>query len=214
MKTIFIILYLTIQVYSINAQTNFTKEELTVLQGAQDEKLRTLLITNKADSIILRKKCLAINPKDPNLNFLWKLMLNTVNDSLNQGVGIAAPQIGINRQIILVQRFDKPHQPFEFILNPKIIWQSNLIQNGREGCLSIPDEMGMVDRYYTIKIVYQNITGKWVEETIEGFTAVIFQHEIDHLNGILFTDRIVEQNQKSYYINNQQFKFISEQNTR
>lgn len=193
---------------SLHAQNFFNKEELAIMHQAT-HTLRTLLVTNKADSITLRKKSTLINPKDHNINALWKLMLNTVNDPLNQGVGIAAPQIGINKQIILVQRFDKAHQPFELMLNPKIIWASNLIQTGREGCLSIPDTMGMVDRHYALKIIYQNTTGKWIEEVVEGFTAVILQHEIDHLNGILFTDRLQEQQTKQYYQNQQNFKFLT-----
>lgn len=195
------------------AQTTFNKAELTIINQAT-HTLRTLLVTNKEDSLILRKKSTLIDPKDHNINALWKLMLHTVNDPSNQGVGIAAPQIGINKQIILVQRFDKAHQPFELMLNPKIIWASNLIQTGREGCLSIPDTMGMVDRHYALKIIYQHTTGRWIEEVVEGFTAVILQHEIDHLHGILFTDRLQEQQLKQYYKNEQNFKFLNEMNTR
>jgi peptide deformylase len=78
-------------------------------------------------------------------------------------------------------------------LNPKIIWRSQLLRKGPEGCLSIPDITGNVLRNYTIKLTYQDKTGKQFEEIIEGFTAVVFQHETDHLNGILFTDRMTEQ---------------------
>ena len=67
------------------------------------------------------------------------------------------------------------------------------MRKGAEGCLSIPDERGDVYRNYTIQITYYDAQGNLKEEVIEGFTAVIFQHEIDHLNGILFTERIVEQ---------------------
>ena len=120
-------------------------------------------------------------------------MYLSMRDPNNPGIGIAAPQIGINRNIIWVQRFDKNGEPFELYLNPKIIWRSQLLRKGPEGCLSIPDITGNVLRNYTIKLTYQDKTGKQFEELIEGFTAVIFQHETDHLNGILFTDRMTEQ---------------------
>lgn len=208
-----LLIIISIYSYSAQGQTAFSKEERAIISQST-HKLRTLLVTNKDDSLVLRRKSALIDPKDHNINALWKLMLNTVNDTANQGVGIAAPQIGINKQIILVQRFDKSHQPFELLLNPKIIWASNLIQKGREGCLSIPDKMGMVDRHYALKIIYQNTAGRWIEEVVEGFTAVILQHEIDHLHGILFTDRLQEQQSKQYYKNEQDFKFINEMNTR
>ena len=92
-----------------------------------------------------------------------------------------------------VYNFDKPNEPFEYYVNPKIVWRSNLIRKGAEGCLSIPDERGDVYRNYTIQISYFDANGDFKQEVIEGFTAVIFQHEIDHLNGILFTERMMEQ---------------------
>ncbi|MBC8882444.1 peptide deformylase [Flavobacterium piscinae] len=104
-----------------------------------------------------------------------------------------APQVGINRNLFWVQRFDKPGEPFEFYINPKIIWRSELLRKGMEGCLSIPEDRGDVYRNYTIKVTYFDLKGNFKEEIVEGFTAVIFQHEEDHLNGILFTDRIIEQ---------------------
>ena len=92
-----------------------------------------------------------------------------------------------------MQRFDKKDEPFELYLNPKIIWRSQLLRKGMEGCLSIPDFSSEVLRNYTIKISYYDKEAQFHEEMIEGFTAVVFQHEYDHLNGILFTDRLKEQ---------------------
>ncbi|MDP2159864.1 MAG: peptide deformylase, partial [Flavobacterium sp.] len=134
-----------------------------------------------------------INPKDKLIPVLAKRMYLAMRDPARPGVGIAAPQVGINKNIIWVQRFDKPNEPFEYYINPKIVWRSNLIRKGAEGCLSIPDERGDVYRNYTIQISYFDAQGNFKQEVIEGFTAVIFQHEIDHLNGVLFTDRIIEQ---------------------
>jgi peptide deformylase len=78
-----------------------------------------------------------------------------------------------------------------------------------EGCLSIPNELGDVYRNHTIMITYFDSKGKMKEEIIEGFTAVIFQHEMDHLNGILFTDRLIEQSQwNDSQINNEVNLFL------
>jgi peptide deformylase len=78
-------------------------------------------------------------------------------------------------------------------VNPKIVWRSALLRKGMEGCLSIPDISGEVLRNYTIQVAYLDKDGNFHEEIVEGFTAVVFQHEYDHLNGVLFTDRLKEQ---------------------
>src|SRR5690606_34317088 len=106
------------------------------------------------------------------------------------------PQVGINKNVIWVQRLDKDDAPFEFYLNPKILWRSKLTRVGPEGCLSIPDLKQDVNRSYAIRLQYISRSGEVIEENIEGFTAVIFQHEVDHLYGILFPDRIEEQTEK------------------
>lgn len=134
-------------------------------------------------------------------------MFATVRDPNHPGVGIAAPQIGINKNLIWVQRFDKPDQPFEFYVNPKILWRSKLKRKGAEGCLSIPNRKEDVLRSYAIRLQYINKEGKVIEENIEGFTAVIFQHETDHLFGILFPDRLEEQSKESYAPLNDKIEF-------
>lgn len=177
----------------INSQS-FTKEERNlILSGPETEMLRVTQVTDSTDLKILKAVSTDINPKDKLIPVLAKRMYLAMRDPARPGVGIAAPQVGINRNIIWVQRLDKPKEPFELCINPKIVWQSNLMRKGAEGCLSIPDERGDVYRNYTIQISFYDSQGKFTEEVIEGFTAVIFQHEIDHLNGILFTERIIEQ---------------------
>ncbi|SFZ90997.1 peptide deformylase [Flaviramulus basaltis] len=110
---------------------------------------------------------------------------------MSLGVGIAAPQVGVLKSIIWVQRFDKETFPFEVYLNPKITQYSNKKQTVREGCLSIPNRRDTLNsRSFTIDIEYDTMTGKHIKETIEDFTSVIFQHEIDHLNGILYLDHL------------------------
>lgn len=172
---------------------NATEKKL-IQSGQPEDKMHVLQITEPADSLILRTQSEDIQYYSTLLDVLTKRMYATVTDPEHPGVGIAAPQVGINKNIIWVQRFDKPDNPFEYYLNPKIVWRSALIRKGMEGCLSIPDERDEVQRNYAIKLQYtEATTGKNIEELIEGFTAVIFQHEVDHLYGILFTDRLIEQ---------------------
>src|SRR5690606_23410570 len=146
--------------------------------------------TNPKDSLILKTVSKLIDPADMGTKILADKMLEAVISE--GGVGIAAPQVGINRRMIWVQRFDKEGNPFELFINPEIIWASELIQKGPEGDLSF-EERGMVMRSYIVQVRYQNLKGETLTEMLEGFTAVIFQHERDHLDGILLTDRVEEQ---------------------
>lgn len=116
-------------------------------------------------------------------------MLATVRDTANTGVGIAAPQVGISKQLIAVQRFDKEGHPFAFYVNPVIEKYSEEKKWGWEGCLSVPGERDTVLRSTEVVIRYRD-QDSWqiVRDTVSGFTAVIFQHEIDHLNGKLYID--------------------------
>lgn len=192
MKNAIQILFLLLAV-SVSAQ-KFSKEERKIIEsGDKKTMLKVIEITDEKELKILKSVSKDIDPKDELLPLLAERMYLSMRDPNNPGIGIAAPQIGINRNIIWVQRFDKNGEPFELYLNPKIIWRSQLLRKGPEGCLSIPDITGNVLRNYTIKLTYQDKTGKQFEEIIEGFTAVVFQHETDHLNGILFTDRMTEQ---------------------
>lgn len=188
-------LFLVVLLVSMTAfSQSFSKAERDlILSGPETEMLRVTQVTDSADLKILKAVSTDINPKDKLIPVLAKRMYLAMRDPARPGVGIAAPQVGINKNIIWVQRFDKPNEPFEYYINPKIIWRSNLIRKGAEGCLSIPDERGDVYRNYTIQISYVDARGNFKQEVIEGFTAVIFQHEIDHLNGVLFTDRMIEQ---------------------
>ncbi|MEN8786498.1 MAG: peptide deformylase, partial [Flavobacteriales bacterium] len=155
--------------------------------------MRILQITNEKDSVILRTKSqpIDLNTELETTKKLAKRLLTTVNDPKNPGVGIAAPQVGILKQMIAVQRFDKKGNPFEVYVNPMIKQYSVKTQFCLEGCLSIPDKMDTTkNRAYAILLEYDKLDGTHEFEMIEAFTAVIFQHEIDHLNGILFTDHL------------------------
>ena len=177
----------------------FTKNEKSIiLSGDTATMLRVTQITEAEELKILTTVSTDINPKDPLIKVLARRMYLAMRDVTRPGIGIAGPQVGINRNIIWVKRYDKEGEPFELYLNPKISWKSELLRKGREGCLSIPDAVGDVVRHHAIKLNYFDQQGKAKEEIIEGFTAVIFQHETDHLNGILFTERLKEQETKIY----------------
>lgn len=194
----------------VSAQ-NFTKEERKLIEsGDINMMLRVFQVTEPTELKVLEAKSKVIDVKDPLLSVLINRMLLTLKNPEHVGVGIAAPQVGINRNIIWVQRFDKQGEPLEVYINPKIVWRSVLLRKGKEGCLSIPKLRGDVLRNYTIKLDYLDKEGKQKEEMIEGFTAVIFQHEVDHLNGILFTDRLKEQEEEVYYSVNEEINLFLE----
>lgn len=169
---------------------SFTSAEREVIcQG--EGIMRVLSIDNEADSLFLREESLPISEsmlQTKEWTLLRERMLLTVQDPEATGVGIAAPQVGIHRNVVAVQRFDKEGEPFEFFINPEIIEHVGERADGGEGCLSVPELYGNVSRWQEIVLRYRD--EEFVEHTerIEGFTAVIFQHEVDHLSGRLFID--------------------------
>lgn len=203
MKILANLLFLFTLTPSIAFSQKFNKaEKELILAGDTTTMMRIIQITEPEELKVLQTVSSDISYKDKLLPILAKRMYLAMRDPQRPGVGIAAPQVGINRNLVWVQRFDKDGEPFELYLNPKIIWQSKLLRKGLEGCLSIPDIRENVLRNYTIQLTYQDINGKQHTEFIEGFTAVIFQHETDHLNGILFTDRLKEQQDGEYHLIN------------
>lgn len=170
----------------------FTAAERKII-GNGNDMMRVTTIDNKADSTLLRRTSRPLRKKDARseeFSTLCKRMLQTVQNPENEGVGIAAPQVGILRRLVAVQRFDKEGEPFEFYVNPEITEYGEDMEYGGEGCLSVPEQSGDVLRSQRITIKYRDKEFCEHSEVVEGFTAVIFQHEIDHLNGILFIDRL------------------------
>lgn len=109
------------------------------------------------------------------------------------GVGIAAPQVGRAHRIVIVDvsgKADIPQHGRLVLINPEITdWQG--MQVGREGCMSVPDYTGNVIRAEQIQLRAQDATGQWQSYTMTGYEARAVQHEIDHLDGMLFLDRLV-----------------------
>ena len=112
------------------------------------------------------------------------------------GVGIAAPQVYISKRVIIVASRSNPRYPDApemdavVMVNPEILEFSQSTCLGEEGCLSVPDERGQVERAQAIKLRYYTLQGEVIETIYEGFPARIVQHEVDHLNGILFVERV------------------------
>jgi len=176
---------------------SFTAEQQSLIMAADTTvPMRVFKINRYEDSVLLRQDSRPVqpDPDDPVLQRFVKRLYRTVTDSASLGVGIAAPQVGILRDIIWVQRFDKEGYPFEVYLNPVIRQYTDLKQPCPEGCLSIPDRRDTTtNRAYAILLEYDRLDGSHQVEMVEDFTAVIFQHEIDHLRGILFIDHLKEE---------------------
>jgi peptide deformylase len=187
-------LVLPLSVAGQRAKKMKKKEKTLIESGAPNDTLRILLITDSKDSLFLRRTCKDVNfyKNEGEVRYFAKRLIATMVHPKNMGVGIAAPQVGLRRNIICVQRFDKEGTPNEIFVNPIIVSCSDSTQMGTEGCLSIPKKKGDVKRAAHITLEYMDLDGRKHLEEVEGFTAVIFQHEIDHLRGILFIDHLAE----------------------
>lgn len=175
----------------------FSREESELINaGAADDVMRVLTVDDAQDSLFLRRDCVDLDVhalKSPEYARLAARMLSTVTSPEQNGVGIAGPQVGISRRVVAVQRFDKEGEPFEVYPNIRIIAFHGDPEPGPEGCLSVPGRRGEVLRWQDIEISYTSPTSlSDTTERIQGFTAVIFQHETDHLSGILYTDKLSE----------------------
>ena len=128
----------------------------------------------------LHKTCRPVENFDGRLHALLNDMRETLIDS--GGVGLAAPQVGILRRVVLVDNGDEILE----LINPTLL-ETDGIQEGPEGCLSIPGKYGLVKRPYYAKVRAQDRYGNWYEAEGEELTARCFCHELDHLDGILYT---------------------------
>ena len=148
--------------------------------------LRTILTKEEPR---LYKKCRPVTEFNPRLHQLLDDMAETLEQA--NGVGIAAPQVGVLRRAVLVIETNVPEGEDEYVIeliNPQILETSGE-QYGPEGCLSVPGEYGLVKRPMYAKVKAQDRYGNWFEVEGEGLTARCFCHEIDHLEGIVFTSK-------------------------
>ena len=135
---------------------------------------------------ILRKKCRPVETIDERILTLLDDMAETMYQA--NGVGLAAPQIGILKRIVVIDVGDGLIE----LINPEIIKTSKKTQQTYEGCLSLPGESGVTHRPAVVRVKAQDRNGKWCVYTGEGLKARCFCHEIDHLDGIVFTQRVIK----------------------
>ncbi|MBQ4271979.1 MAG: peptide deformylase [Clostridiales bacterium] len=136
---------------------------------------------------ILRKHCKEVKEVTPRIKETLQDMLETMRESM--GVGIAAPQVGIMRRMFVAQPDPFDEDKVYFMINPVMLEMSEEKELGTEGCLSVPDMMGDVERSVWIKMEATDINGERKTYEFEGFDARVMQHEYDHLDGILYTDK-------------------------
>ena len=189
MKKLLRIICLLVLAASCGNRGGWTAREKAVI-GQSDSVM--YVCTMPVDSAILRASSINLGAdelRSAELQTLIAKMLKTVTDPSQDGVGIAAPQVGLNRRIVCVMRYDKPGRPFEAYVNIHIDSLTGPVVHGPEGCLSLPGMRGIVPRSSTAHISYLTPEGTPVSEQVDGYSAIIFQHECDHLDGILYTDR-------------------------
>jgi len=169
---------------------------------------RILTIDNAADLAILK----AVSPPveggvTDDLRALMDDMLETMYAA--PGIGLAAAQIGELKRVVVMDLGDKPVEGASedpeaeesedlqlarrnprYFVNPEVVWASDELFAYEEGCLSVPEYFDAVERPARVRVRYMDYAGKQIEEEIEGLYAVCFQHELDHLNGVLFIDHL------------------------
>ncbi len=136
---------------------------------------------------VLRQVAVPVTSVDDDIRRLMDDMLETMYDA--PGIGLAAPQIGISQRVIVMDCSDDDDKPNPIkMANPEILERSDDKEKMEEGCLSIPGHNGEVTRPIGLKVRYLNEHNETIELTCEGLLAVCIQHEVDHLNGVLFID--------------------------
>jgi peptide deformylase len=139
---------------------------------------------------ILRRKAHKVTVFDQNLKTLVADMIETMRDA--PGVGLAAPQVSVASRIIVIEYGDEEEnqdKKLYVVVNPELTFPTEETLIGVEGCLSVPGLVGEVERYQDVVVRGLNRQGKPIKIKASGWLARIFQHEIDHLDGIVYTDR-------------------------
>ncbi|MBR3152843.1 MAG: peptide deformylase [Clostridia bacterium] len=136
---------------------------------------------------ILKKQSRVIEVIDDRIKALAEDMFDTMHKY--DGLGLAAVQVGILKRLIVIDLYDDKTK--FALVNPEIIWHGDEMENFEEGCLSFPNQFGKVRRYTKVKVKAQDLNGDNVTLEAEGLLAQALQHEIDHLNGEVFKDKII-----------------------
>lgn len=150
------------------------------------------IVTVDEDNPVLRRKAKRVRKLNKAIQTLIDDMVETMRAA--PGVGLAAPQIGVPLQVIVVETPEDEEEEgsgrLYALINPEIVWSSGEMVEGEEGCLCIPGWAGLVDRHTEVTVKALNRGGKEVKIKARNFLARVFQHEVDHLEGILYVDRI------------------------
>lgn len=138
---------------------------------------------------ILKKKAEKVTSVDDELRLFLDDMLETMYEE--EGVGLAAPQVGVSKRIVVI---DVSHEGEEvpplFLVNPEIVEKSEETVVCEEGCLSVPGQKAEVERFAFVRVHYTDYHGQEQDVEGEGLLAIALQHELDHLDGVLYIDRI------------------------
>ncbi len=159
--------------------------------------MSNILQISEIGSPILRQKAAAI-VRIPGLDLDRSIDDLIATAIAANGVGIAAPQVGLSLRLFIVASRPSPRYPNAPMMeptpmiDPHILDRSTELVSGWEGCLSVPGTRGLVPRHETIAVEYFTRDGERIQQELTGFIARIFQHEIDHLDGILFPDRVLD----------------------
>lgn len=174
------------------------------LPWTQGETCDTVGIMPKLDVLtpkepILRRKARPVTRFDPELQTLIDNMIETMHEA--KGVGLAAPQVGQSLRLAVIETppdTDDEGNDIEgtqelfVIINPEITWKSSRLTRGIEGCLSIPGWVGEVERHEAIRVKGLDRRGRKISYRLNNYIARIFQHEVDHLEGVLYIDRLTD----------------------
>ena len=172
----------------------------------------SLIITVPSEG--LRKPTQAVKTLDARILKVLQDMESTLKKAKKpEGVGLAAPQIGESLSIFMIR--PDPKGPITTFINPQIIKYSQRLINPHgkggvyEGCLSLPNHYAPLKRSSSVTVKYFDNRMQEKTETFSGFAAHVIQHEYDHLNGILFIDRVLEQNSKLFRVNGDEWEEVS-----
>jgi peptide deformylase len=147
------------------------------------------ILTVDTDLAALKQTSAPVGAVDDDLRGLMDDMLETMYAA--PGIGLAAIQVGVPKRVIVMDLAGKEEPPApRYFVNPEIVWASEETKPWEEGCLSVPDIYDEVERPTKVRLRYLDYHGKLVEEDAEELYAVCIQHEMDHLNGVLFIDHL------------------------
>ena len=138
---------------------------------------------------VLKKKAVAVAAVDDSIRQVLDDMLETMYDA--PGIGLAAPQVGLGQRIVVIDigRSEENRQPL-CLVNPEIVWLSDEDNTYEEGCLSVPEHYAEVVRPKAVKVKFLDRDNRAAEIETDGLLATVIQHELDHLDGVLFIDHL------------------------